>query len=148
MECQPCTSSEMVSTISNHFCDSVGSIPNSFMWRVLTFSSLYSPKYICLFFFSPFSAHIHAVYLVMRSEWIFYSHVQLAATALPITGTQAAPKKITKDELGNVAGIAATSTASGGKFDKKLAGEKPPQHKGKYRKVVQCAATEISFLSM
>ncbi|XP_061353669.1 ribosome biogenesis regulatory protein homolog isoform X2 [Gastrolobium bilobum] len=62
------------------------------------------------------------------------SHVQLAATALPITGTQAAPKKVTKDELGNVAGIAATATASGGKFDKKLAGEKPAQHKGKYRK--------------
>lgn len=62
------------------------------------------------------------------------SHIQLAATALPITGTQAAPKKITKDELGNVAGMAATSTASGGKFDKKLAGEKPPKHQGKYRK--------------
>ncbi|KAK7388614.1 hypothetical protein VNO78_23436 [Psophocarpus tetragonolobus] len=62
------------------------------------------------------------------------SHVQLAATALPITGTQAAPKKVTKDELGNVAGIAATATASGGKFDKKLAGEKPQQHQGKYRK--------------
>ncbi|KAJ1422672.1 Ribosomal biogenesis regulatory protein [Sesbania bispinosa] len=62
------------------------------------------------------------------------SHVQLAATALPITGTQAAPKKVTKDELGSVAGIAATATASGGKFDKKLRGEKPAQHKGKYRK--------------
>ncbi|KAK7292064.1 hypothetical protein RIF29_07727 [Crotalaria pallida] len=62
------------------------------------------------------------------------SHVQLAARALPITGTQAAPKKFTKDELGNVAGMAATSTASGGKFDRKLAGEKPAQHKGKYRK--------------
>jgi len=55
---------------------------------------------------------------------------------LPITGTQAAPKKVTKDELGNVAGIAATATASGGKFDKKLPGEKPAKHKGKYRKVV------------
>ncbi|XP_004485584.1 ribosome biogenesis regulatory protein homolog [Cicer arietinum] len=62
------------------------------------------------------------------------SHVQLAATSLPITGTQAAPKKVTKDILGNVAGIAATATASGGKFDKKLPGEKAPQHKGKYRK--------------
>ena len=62
------------------------------------------------------------------------SHVQLAATALPITGTQAAPKKVTKDELGNIAGTVATSTASGGKFDKRLAGEKPAQHKGKYRK--------------
>ncbi|TYJ20786.1 hypothetical protein E1A91_A08G020400v1 [Gossypium mustelinum] len=53
------------------------------------------------------------------------SHVQLAATALSITGTWAPPKKVTKDELGNVAGIAATSTASGGKFDRKLPGEKP-----------------------
>ncbi|KAJ9552367.1 hypothetical protein OSB04_016412 [Centaurea solstitialis] len=62
------------------------------------------------------------------------SHVQLAATALPITGTQTAPRKVGKDELQNVAGMAATSTASGGKFDKKLAGEKPPKHDKKYRK--------------
>ncbi|XP_076938434.1 ribosome biogenesis regulatory protein homolog, partial [Bidens hawaiensis] len=62
------------------------------------------------------------------------SHVQLAATALPITGTQTAPRKVSKDELQNVAGMAATSTASGGKFDKKLAGEKPPKHDKKYRK--------------
>lgn len=54
---------------------------------------------------------------------------------MPITGTQAAPKKISKDELGNVAGMAATATASGGKFDKKLAGEKPLKHDKKYRKV-------------
>ncbi|PSR95531.1 Ribosome biogenesis regulatory protein [Actinidia chinensis var. chinensis] len=62
------------------------------------------------------------------------SHIQLAATSLPITGTQAAPRKASKNELANVAGMAATSTASGGKFDKKLAGEKPPKHEGKYRK--------------
>ncbi|KAK8500209.1 hypothetical protein V6N12_002314 [Hibiscus sabdariffa] len=62
------------------------------------------------------------------------SHVQLAATALPITGTQAPPKKVTKDELGNVAGMAATSTASGGKFDRKLPGEKPAKKQGKHRK--------------
>ncbi|XP_052187487.1 ribosome biogenesis regulatory protein homolog [Diospyros lotus] len=62
------------------------------------------------------------------------SHIQLAATSLPITGTQAAPKKATKQELENVAGMAGTSTASGGKFDKKLPGEKPPKHEGKYRK--------------
>ena len=54
---------------------------------------------------------------------------------MPITGTQAAPKKISKDELGNVAGMAATATASGGKFDKKFAGEKPAKHDKKYRKV-------------
>ncbi|CAK9182149.1 unnamed protein product [Ilex paraguariensis] len=62
------------------------------------------------------------------------SHVQLAATSLPITGTQAAPRKVSKDELQNVAGMAATATASGGKFDKKLPGEKPPKHEKKYRK--------------
>ncbi|CAI0629189.1 unnamed protein product [Linum tenue] len=67
------------------------------------------------------------------------SHVQLAATALPITGTQAAPKKITKDELGNVAGLAATATASGGKFDKKVAGEKAVKHQGKHRKFLPAA---------
>ncbi|KAG8487813.1 hypothetical protein CXB51_018264 [Gossypium anomalum] len=61
-------------------------------------------------------------------------HVQLAATSLPITGTQAPPKKVTKDELGNVAGMAATSTASGGKFDRKLPGEKPAKKQGKHRK--------------
>ncbi|GKD29826.1 ribosome biogenesis regulatory protein [Tanacetum coccineum] len=64
------------------------------------------------------------------------SHVQLVATALPITATQTAPRKVSKDELQNVAGMAATSTASGGKFDKKLAGENPPKHdirnKGRY----------------
>ncbi|XP_059635084.1 ribosome biogenesis regulatory protein homolog [Cornus florida] len=62
------------------------------------------------------------------------SHVQLAATALPITGTQAEPRKVSKDELQNVAGMTATATASGGKFDKKLPGEKPPKHEKKYRK--------------
>ncbi|CAN1274722.1 Ribosome biogenesis regulatory protein homolog [Linum perenne] len=62
------------------------------------------------------------------------SHVQLAATALPITGTQTAPLRITKDELGNVAGLAAAATASGGKFDKKVRGEKPAKHEGKHRK--------------
>ncbi|OMO61412.1 Ribosomal biogenesis regulatory protein [Corchorus capsularis] len=62
------------------------------------------------------------------------SHIQLAATALPITGTQAPAKKVTKDELGNVAGMAATSTASGGKFDRKLPGEKPAKKQGKHRK--------------
>lgn len=64
------------------------------------------------------------------------SHIQLAATRLPITGSQAAPRKVGKDELQNVAGMAATATASGGKFDKKLPGEKPPKHEKKYRKVV------------
>ncbi|ERN06557.1 hypothetical protein AMTRI_Chr01g135640 [Amborella trichopoda] len=62
------------------------------------------------------------------------STVQLAARALPITGTKEAPKKASRDELESVAGLAGTATASGGKFDKKLPGEKPPKHPGKYRK--------------
>ncbi|VVB02562.1 unnamed protein product [Arabis nemorensis] len=62
------------------------------------------------------------------------SHVQLAATALPISGTKAQPKKIGKEALGDVAGLAATSTASGGKFDKKLPGEKPQKKQGKHNK--------------
>ncbi|GFP90783.1 ribosome biogenesis regulatory protein homolog [Phtheirospermum japonicum] len=61
-------------------------------------------------------------------------HIQLAATSLPITGTKENPKKVSKDELQNVAGMAATSTASGGKFDKKLPGEKALKHDKKYRK--------------
>ncbi|KAH6798809.1 ribosome biogenesis regulatory protein family protein [Perilla frutescens var. frutescens] len=62
------------------------------------------------------------------------SHIQLAATALPIRGTQEKPKKVSKDELQNVAGMAAVATASGGKFDKKLPGEKPLKHEKKYKK--------------
>lgn len=62
---------------------------------------------------------------------------------MPISGTKAQPKKIGKEELGDVAGFAATSTASGGKFDKKLPGEKPPKKLGKHHKVIQ-----QSFLSV
>ncbi|KAF9615128.1 hypothetical protein IFM89_022058 [Coptis chinensis] len=67
------------------------------------------------------------------------SHVQLAAKALPITGTQSASNKLSKAELEDVAGRAATSTASGGKFDKKLPGEKPAKHPGKFRKFLPVA---------
>ena len=55
-----------------------------------------------------------SVKLILTLKWFACcSHVQLAATALPITGTQAPPKKVTKDELGNVARMAATSTDNG-----------------------------------
>ncbi|KAL8502647.1 hypothetical protein ACS0TY_021687 [Phlomoides rotata] len=69
------------------------------------------------------------------------SHIQLAATSLPITGTKSMPKKVSKDELQNVVGLAATATAtaSGGKFNKKLPGEKPPKHEKKYRKFLPAA---------
>ena len=64
---------------------------------------------------------------------------------MPITGSQKeAPKKASKEELENVAGMAATATASGGKFDKKLPGEKAPKHTGKYRKV--CTQNTNSYV--
>ncbi|KAI3891113.1 hypothetical protein MKW98_007418 [Papaver atlanticum] len=67
------------------------------------------------------------------------SHVQLSATSLPIPGTQSVQKKVGKHELESVAGMAATSTANGGKFDKKLPGEKPPKHPGKFQKFLPVA---------
>lgn len=76
------------------------------------------------------------------------SHVQLAATALPITGTQAAPKKASKHDLGKVAGIAVTATASGGKFDKKLQGEKPAQQPKKFRKVYTLIYVDASLIKV
>ena len=81
-----------------------------------------------------------------QTDWkSFPSHIQLAATALPITGTQVAPKKASKNELQDIASMAAAATASGGKFDKKLVGEKPEKHKGKYRKV--CAHNSVTMNS-
>jgi regulator of ribosome biosynthesis len=44
-------------------------------------------------------------------------------------------KKSRKEDLENVAGMASTATASIGKFDEKLPGEKPAKHQGKHRKV-------------
>ncbi|KAE8794326.1 Ribosome biogenesis regulatory protein-like protein [Hordeum vulgare] len=59
----------------------------------------------------------------------------LAATSVPITGTKAdLPRKAKKEDLENVAGMASAATASGGKFDKKLPGEKPLKKAGKNRK--------------
>jgi len=59
---------------------------------------------------------------------------------LPITGTKAdLPKKSRKEDLENVAGMASSATASGGNFDEKLAGEKPPKHPGKHRKFLPVA---------
>ncbi|CAN8287334.1 unnamed protein product [Cochlearia groenlandica] len=68
------------------------------------------------------------------------SHIQLAASAFPISGVKAQPKKIGKEALGDVAGLAATSTASGGKFDKKLPGEKPLKKQGKHHKYLPVVA--------
>ncbi|GBG74357.1 hypothetical protein CBR_g18768 [Chara braunii] len=62
------------------------------------------------------------------------STLQLAATKLPITGTKEVPKKLGKSQLSEAAGIASTATASIGKFDKKLPGEKNIKQKGTKRK--------------
>lgn len=91
------------------------------------------------------SKHECLLYAKSKPRLILCSHIQLAATALPITGTQAAPKKISKDELGDVAGIAATATASGGKFDKKHQAEKKSKHEHKYRKVWFLSLPSASF---
>lgn len=73
--------------------------------------------------------------MCLTFHFLLYSHVQLAATTLSITGTQAARRKISKDELGNITGMEAHATASGKKFDKKLPGEKPRIHDTKYQEV-------------
>ena len=90
---------------------------------------------LLLFICKPSLIHNHILCNDYADDHYFTSHVQLAATALPITGTQAAPKKLSKTELEEVAVVAAMSTASIGKFDKKLPGEKPLKNKGKHRKV-------------
>ncbi|PVH36048.1 hypothetical protein PAHAL_7G344300 [Panicum hallii] len=48
-------------------------------------------------------------------------------------------KKSRKEDLENVAGMASSATASGGKFDEKLPGEKPPKHPGKHRQFLPVA---------
>ncbi len=63
------------------------------------------------------------------------STLQLAATSVPITGTKEPTKHLSKEIVGQAAGLASTATASIGKFDKKLPGEKPLKFAGKHRKV-------------
>eukprot|EP00246_Nothoceros_aenigmaticus_P008419 TRINITY_DN23085_c0_g1_i1.p1 TRINITY_DN23085_c0_g1~~TRINITY_DN23085_c0_g1_i1.p1 ORF type:complete len:343 (+),score=81.95 TRINITY_DN23085_c0_g1_i1:56-1084(+) len=67
------------------------------------------------------------------------STLQLAATQVPITGTKEPVKRLSKGDLGNAAGLAATATASIGKFDKKLPGEKGAKHRGKHKKFLPVA---------
>ncbi|KAH8933507.1 hypothetical protein BDL97_18G033700 [Sphagnum fallax] len=62
------------------------------------------------------------------------STLQLAATSVPITGTKEPAKRLSKEIVGQAAGLASTATASIGKFDKKLPGEKPLKFAGKHRK--------------
>ena len=73
------------------------------------------------------------------------SSVQLSAVSLPITGTKVPPRKIRAEEYGGAAGLAATATASGGKFDKKRAEEKPLKKQGKHRKVPSLATPFATF---
>ncbi|KAG0592819.1 hypothetical protein KC19_1G283400 [Ceratodon purpureus] len=62
------------------------------------------------------------------------STLQLAATSLAITGSKQSSQRVSKTDLGDAAGLASTATASIGKFDKKLPGEKPAKKLGKHRK--------------
>lgn len=64
------------------------------------------------------------------------STLQLAATSLAVTGGKQPGQKLSKNDLGDAAGLASTATASIGKFDKKLPGEKPAKKLGKHRKVL------------
>nr|GEU43114.1 hypothetical protein [Tanacetum cinerariifolium] len=81
------------------------------------------------------------------SFFLYRDYVQLAATSLPIIGTQTASRKVSKDEVQNVAGMTATSTDSGGKLDKTLVGEKPPKHDKKYHKEWYAWFSSIRFSS-
>ncbi|KAF3681410.1 Ribosome biogenesis regulatory protein -like protein [Capsicum annuum] len=115
-----------------------GALPSDVLFLFLALD-FYIPRYVVLAYISWPLAGTTVKNMCLTLGFLLCSHVQLAATALPITGTQAAQRKISKDELGNVAGMAAHATASGGKFDKKLPGEKPPKHDKKYRKFLPVA---------
>ncbi|KAA3471635.1 ribosome biogenesis regulatory protein-like protein [Gossypium australe] len=71
---------------------------------------------------------------VEKQEKNRLQNLKQAAKLGALPSLKAPPKKVTKDELGNVAGMAATSTASGGKFDRKLPGEKPAKKQAKHRR--------------
>ncbi|CAM6028393.1 unnamed protein product [Sphagnum balticum] len=62
--------------------------------------------------------------------------LHLAAISVPITGTKQPSIRLSKEVVGQAAGLASTATASNGKFDKKLPGEKPPKFAGKHQKAV------------
>jgi regulator of ribosome biosynthesis len=62
------------------------------------------------------------------------STLHLAATSVPITGTKQPCIQLSKEVVGQAAGLASTATASIGKLDKKLPGEKPLKFGGKHRK--------------
>lgn len=71
------------------------------------------------------------------------STVQLAATTLPIFGgPQPSARKPTKGGLDVAAGLASGATASGGKFDRKRADERPLQKAGKHRKFMPVVEAE------
>jgi hypothetical protein len=77
--------------------------------------------------------------------FLHYSTLQLAATSLAITGSKQSGPRLSKSDLGDAAGLASTATASIGKFDKKLPGEKPAKKLGKHRKVLHTSSM-LGFL--
>jgi regulator of ribosome biosynthesis len=73
------------------------------------------------------------------------STLHLAAISVPITGTKQPSIQLSKEVVGQAAGLASTATASIGKFDKKLPGEKPLKFAGKHQKVRFMHACFVGF---
>ncbi|CAI5522288.1 unnamed protein product [Closterium sp. Naga37s-1] len=68
------------------------------------------------------------------------SHLAVSSASLPLSGRGPAAPKASKAAVGAVASLAAGSTASGGKFDRRLEGEKRAKKVGKHRKFLPVAA--------
>ncbi|GJP64562.1 hypothetical protein CLOP_g21537 [Closterium sp. NIES-67] len=68
------------------------------------------------------------------------SHLAVSSASLPLSGKPSGGPRATKAAVGTVASLAAGSTASGGKFDRRLEGEKRAKKVGKHRKFLPVAA--------
>ncbi|CAI7857679.1 unnamed protein product [Closterium sp. NIES-54] len=68
------------------------------------------------------------------------SHLAVSSASLPLSGRGPAGPRASKAAVGAVASLAAGSTASGGKFDRRLEGEKRAKKVGKHRKFLPVAA--------
>ncbi|KAK6126222.1 hypothetical protein DH2020_040043 [Rehmannia glutinosa] len=62
------------------------------------------------------------------------SHIQLAATSLPITGTQTMPKKVSKDLATKCCWNGSNFNSQRWKIRQEIAWRKTPKHEKKYRK--------------
>ncbi|CAI5505325.1 unnamed protein product [Closterium sp. Naga37s-1] len=68
------------------------------------------------------------------------SNLAVSSASLPLSGRGPAGPRASKAAVGAVASLAAGSTASGGKFDRRLEGEKRAKKVGKHRKFLPVAA--------